>query len=338
MLDSIDNGPLVYPTVEEDGQTRPKKYLELTEAQQLQDNCDVQATNIILYGLPPDVYALVNHQEAAKDIWEKGETLYEYYWIFSQLINDMHTIGMTMQQVQVNTKFLNALPPKWSKFVTNVKLAKSLYTTNYDQLLPPSNNQLRMSYNPINQTEDLDAYDSDCDDISSAKAILMENLSSCDSHILFEDTNSSIPNDLLVLLLVEQMPDHVANLDKENQTIKCVIPKEHDVIYVIDDEETLILEEESRSKMLDKQNKRRLCLKKLKYHLTGFDKVVKKRTTSDAITAGAWGFEHKKACLVTEIILFLKVLKDTFNAVDKTLLDEITKVQTIFNQMEAAVD
>ncbi|GJR28230.1 retrovirus-related pol polyprotein from transposon TNT 1-94 [Tanacetum coccineum] len=62
------------------------------------------------------------------------ETLYEYYCRFSQMINDMHTIGMTMQQVQVNTKFLNALPPEWSKFVTDVKFAKSLYTTNYDQL------------------------------------------------------------------------------------------------------------------------------------------------------------------------------------------------------------
>ncbi|GKE33914.1 hypothetical protein Tco_1453236 [Tanacetum coccineum] len=68
MLDSIDNGPLVYPTIKEDRQTRPKKYSELTEAQQLQDDCDVQATNIILHGLPPDVYSLVNHQEAAKDI------------------------------------------------------------------------------------------------------------------------------------------------------------------------------------------------------------------------------------------------------------------------------
>ncbi|GJR15365.1 hypothetical protein Tco_0798017 [Tanacetum coccineum] len=46
----------------------------------------------------------------------------------------MHTIGMTMQQVQVNTMFLNALLPEWSKFVTDVKLAKSLYNTNYDQL------------------------------------------------------------------------------------------------------------------------------------------------------------------------------------------------------------
>nr|GEX53620.1 hypothetical protein [Tanacetum cinerariifolium] len=55
MFDSINNGLLAYPTIEEDGQTRLKKYSELTEAQQLQDDCDVQATNIILHGLPPDV-------------------------------------------------------------------------------------------------------------------------------------------------------------------------------------------------------------------------------------------------------------------------------------------
>ncbi|GKB33652.1 integrase, catalytic region, zinc finger, CCHC-type containing protein [Tanacetum coccineum] len=46
----------------------------------------------------------------------------------------MNTIGMIMQQVQVNTKFLNDLPTEWSKFVTDVKLAKNMYTTNYDQL------------------------------------------------------------------------------------------------------------------------------------------------------------------------------------------------------------
>ncbi|GKD95769.1 hypothetical protein Tco_1379666, partial [Tanacetum coccineum] len=53
MLDSIDNGPLVYPIVEENGLTKPKRYFELTKAQQLQDDCDVQAMNIILHGLPP---------------------------------------------------------------------------------------------------------------------------------------------------------------------------------------------------------------------------------------------------------------------------------------------
>nr|GFA64098.1 hypothetical protein [Tanacetum cinerariifolium] len=36
------------------------------------------------------------------------------------------------------------------------------------------------------KTEDLDAYDSDCDDISSVKVLLMANLSSCDSDVLSE--------------------------------------------------------------------------------------------------------------------------------------------------------
>ncbi|GJW36142.1 hypothetical protein Tco_0059062 [Tanacetum coccineum] len=45
-------------------------------------------------------------------------------------------------------------------------------------------------------------------------------------------------------------------------------------------------------------------LKKLKYHLAGFDKVVKERTTATAITEGMWGFEHTKACFRDEIIPF----------------------------------
>ncbi|GJY54687.1 integrase, catalytic region, zinc finger, CCHC-type containing protein [Tanacetum coccineum] len=164
MLEYIEKGPLVYPTIEEDGKIREKKYAELTEQEQLQDDCDVQETNIVLQGLPPNVYSFVNHRKAAKDIWDrvkllmqdnelsyqececklynefdkftlvKGESLYEYYFCFAQLINYMHTSGMTMQQVQVNKEFLNALQPKWSKILTDVKLAKNIYNTNFDQL------------------------------------------------------------------------------------------------------------------------------------------------------------------------------------------------------------
>nr|GEZ88484.1 hypothetical protein [Tanacetum cinerariifolium] len=43
-----------------------------------------------------------------------------------------------------------------------------------------------ITYNANFQTDDLDAYDSDCDDISSTKAVLMANLSSCDSGVLSE--------------------------------------------------------------------------------------------------------------------------------------------------------
>ncbi|GKE58148.1 hypothetical protein Tco_1497333 [Tanacetum coccineum] len=131
MLDSIDNGPLVYPTVEEDGQTRPKKYSELTEAQQLQNDFDVQATNIILHGLSPNVYALVTHQEAAKDIWDKVKLLMKGTELSYQKCEcKLYNLFDKFASVQ----FLNAFPSEWSKFVTDVKLAKSLYTTNYDQL------------------------------------------------------------------------------------------------------------------------------------------------------------------------------------------------------------
>ncbi|GJV44230.1 hypothetical protein Tco_1428766 [Tanacetum coccineum] len=79
-------------------------------------------------------------------------------------------------------------------------------------------------------------------------------------------------------------------------------------------------------------------LKKLKYHLAGFDVVVKERTTATTITEGSWGFEHIKACFRDEIIPFVKALKDLFNTFDQYLIDELSEVQNVFHQMEQAVE
>nr|GEZ70777.1 hypothetical protein [Tanacetum cinerariifolium] len=133
-----------------------------------------------------------------------------------------------------------------SKFVTDVKLAKSLYTTSYDQLYAYLSqherhvNEVCISrerypdslafvansptlYNPSQsprhsdpgiskalvaqqtipqnsafQTDDLNAYDSDCDDLSLSKAVLMENLSSCDPEVLSEvPFSNSYLNDMI---------------------------------------------------------------------------------------------------------------------------------------------
>ncbi|GKF91200.1 retrovirus-related pol polyprotein from transposon TNT 1-94, partial [Tanacetum coccineum] len=60
------------------------------------------------------------------------------------------------------------------------------------------------------QTDDLDAFDSDCDDVPSAKAVLMANLSSYDSDVLsevpFHDTN--IENDMSYQKLSEHFVKH----------------------------------------------------------------------------------------------------------------------------------
>nr|GEW92480.1 hypothetical protein [Tanacetum cinerariifolium] len=83
---------------------------------------------------------------------------------------------------------------------------------------PPSNNQLRTSSNHRNQetiqdgrvtlqqTEDLDAYDLDCDDISTAKAVLMKNLSSCDSDVLSEVPYSDTYLNDMINQDVQEMP------------------------------------------------------------------------------------------------------------------------------------
>nr|GFA02567.1 integrase, catalytic region, zinc finger, CCHC-type, peptidase aspartic, catalytic [Tanacetum cinerariifolium] len=72
-----------------------------------------------------------------KFAYQKGETLRDFYLRFSLLLNEMNMYNMKLEQFQVNTKFLNTLPPEWSKFVTDVKLQQastyqsSPYTTSY---------------------------------------------------------------------------------------------------------------------------------------------------------------------------------------------------------------
>nr|GEW87965.1 retrovirus-related Pol polyprotein from transposon TNT 1-94 [Tanacetum cinerariifolium] len=58
ILESVEIGLLIWPSIEENGVTRPKKYSELSAMEAIQADCDVKATNIILQGLPPEVYAL----------------------------------------------------------------------------------------------------------------------------------------------------------------------------------------------------------------------------------------------------------------------------------------
>nr|GEY01257.1 retrovirus-related Pol polyprotein from transposon TNT 1-94 [Tanacetum cinerariifolium] len=196
-----------------------------------------------------------------------------------------------------------------------------------------------ITHNASYQADDLDAYDSDCDEINTTKVALMENLSHYGSDDLVEKAQQLEPN------LYDGS----------------VIQKTN-AIVIHDSEETLMLAEESRSKMLLKQKdlmmseKNNLVnseepnpstrptqvevpkelpkvsmvnssLKKLKHHLASFDVVVKERTTATSITEGT-----------DEIIPFVKALKELFNSFDQFLIDELTEVQNVFNKMEQAVE
>ncbi|GJS94288.1 hypothetical protein Tco_0801256 [Tanacetum coccineum] len=75
ILASVEKGPLVWPSITEDGVTRLKEYVELTPAEAIQADCDIKAINIILQGLPTEIYALVSQHRVAKDLWEKIKLL-----------------------------------------------------------------------------------------------------------------------------------------------------------------------------------------------------------------------------------------------------------------------
>ncbi|GKB91158.1 hypothetical protein Tco_0963430 [Tanacetum coccineum] len=51
ILESVEHGPLIWPTIEENGVTRTKKYTELSATEKIQADCDLKATNIIDSGL-----------------------------------------------------------------------------------------------------------------------------------------------------------------------------------------------------------------------------------------------------------------------------------------------
>ncbi|GJU70013.1 hypothetical protein Tco_1256272 [Tanacetum coccineum] len=345
ILESVENGPLIWPSIEENRVLQEvyglvsnhKVAKELWERIQLL----MQGTSLTKHERECKLY-----DEFDKFAYKKGETLRDFYLRFLLLLNDMNIYNMKLEQFQVNTKFLNSLPPEWSKFVTDVKLkgddpidainhmmsfltavVTSHYLTTNNQTYTPgvsvSNSRKQMTvicynykreghmskqctkpkrkrddscfkdkvllvqaqangqilheeelafladigitegeatqtiinHNAVYQSDDLDAYDSDCDELNTAKVALMVNLShygldalaesnvvnhseteiTSDNNIIpysqyviesqqeaVQNSNSSAQQDVLVLSVIEQLKTQVVNYTKINLDNKSV--------------------------------------------------------------------------------------------------------------------
>nr|GFC79617.1 hypothetical protein [Tanacetum cinerariifolium] len=100
-------------------------------------------------------------------------------------------------------------------------------------MVESSSNQAIITTNAAYQADDLDAYDSDYDELNSAKVALMANLSHYGSDTLAEYMNESQYNtvqnstlptlqDDLILSVIEQLKTQVFNSTKVNQDNKKV--------------------------------------------------------------------------------------------------------------------
>nr|GEV52181.1 hypothetical protein [Tanacetum cinerariifolium] len=336
ILEAVEHGPLLWPTVQKDGVTSLKKYSELSAAEAIQADYDVKATNIILQGLPLEVYGLVSTHKVAKELWEriqmlmqgtsltkqerecklynefdkftylKGETLRDFYLRFSLILNDMNMYNMKLEQFQIDyapmvhhssefsspkTRLVVPVFQKGDDPIDAINHMMSFLTAVVTSRYPATNNQLRTSSNPCqqatinngrvtiqpiqgrqnfmlagssrpfasgsvgasgkqrvivcynckdlgtaessrnqnfvttnaaNQEDNLDAYDSNCDELNSTKIALMENLSHYGSDNLAENSNLAALQDDLILSMIEQLKTQVVNCTKINQDNKQV--------------------------------------------------------------------------------------------------------------------
>ncbi|GJR98420.1 retrovirus-related pol polyprotein from transposon TNT 1-94 [Tanacetum coccineum] len=455
----------------------------------LQYDCDVQATNIVLQGLPPDVYALINHCQTAKDIWDRVKLLMQGDDPIACLNKAMAFMSTVMASrfPSTNNQLRTSSNPRNQATIQDGRVTIQQVQGRQGQSFAGMGNKGNATSSRGNNVAD--AYYSDCDDISSAKAVLMANLSS-GSDVLSEDkvnretktVNESLTTELerykervktfeqrlnvnlssREKFIDSQMDDIIQNrnalkqeidslkqtlskqvkekelllqtftvfkkeskekenkyMDKEidlekkikeldnivykvgqsTQTVHMlakpqvfyvdthkqalgyqnpfylkkaqrikptlydgiVISKKHDVIFVVDEEETLILDEESRLKMLAKQNDPILKEKEINIFPINYSEWNKlsedfgKRFVPQMQLSAEQTFwlqlsnPKSEQLVVTqtpveievfkeEVIPFINSLRASFKDFENGLHSEINEVKTVFNQMKAAVE
>nr|GEV28897.1 hypothetical protein [Tanacetum cinerariifolium] len=147
--------------------------------------------------------------------------------------------------------------------------------------------QTVITHNVAYQADDLDAYDSDCDEINTVKVALMANLSHYGSDDLAEvhnhdNVNHNVINQAVQVMSYSEQSNIVNHLETKITSDSNIIPysqykaqqlepklydgnviEKTNAIVIRDSKETLMLVEESRSKMLLKQKDPMMSEKKV---------------------------------------------------------------------------
>nr|GEU86924.1 hypothetical protein [Tanacetum cinerariifolium] len=303
ILEFVENGPLIWPSIEENEVTRPNKYSELSATKAIQADCDVKETNIILQGLPPEssvhhnVYSLsssipqveyapsVNQQPKFSQpdpslivpVFQKGDdpidSINHIMSFLTAIVtsrypttnNQLRNSSNPRQQATINNGKVTLQPiqgrqnsfvageghmskqctkPKWKRddswFKDKVLLVQAqangqiLREEELAFLADPGIAEAQaiqtvITHNATYQADDLDAYDSDCDEINTAKVALMANLSHYGLDNLAEVHNHDNVNHNVINQAVQAMPcseqsNIVNHLETEITSDSNVIP------------------------------------------------------------------------------------------------------------------
>ncbi|GJZ37453.1 putative ribonuclease H-like domain-containing protein [Tanacetum coccineum] len=180
ILDSVQNGPLVWPTVvQEDDTTRKKTYVELSATEKLQADSDCKDTNIVFQGLVVPVF---NQGDDIIVCLNKAIAFLIVVASSSYKGNATSSRG--------NNAGRQARVVKCYNFQGEGHMARQCTQPKRTRNAAWFKEKTTIPNTVAFQTKDLDAYDSDCDDVSNAKAVLMSNLSNCGSDVISEVPHS----------------------------------------------------------------------------------------------------------------------------------------------------
>ncbi|GJV36505.1 hypothetical protein Tco_1408982 [Tanacetum coccineum] len=215
------------------GPKRPRVYSDLSQDEKDRYNADIRATNIILQGLPKDIYSLINHYTDAKDIWDNVKMLLEG----SELTKEDHESQLTSSnpsdQVQLRRRVVvqnvqgrqnrgqgnnargagagavgyggaqnrvgNANPAQENGVVLDEEQLLFLAYGQDNAIDEDVDKQpvqdLALNVDNVFQADDCDAYDSDVDEAPTAQTMFMANLSSADP--VYDEAGPSYDSNVL---------------------------------------------------------------------------------------------------------------------------------------------
>nr|GEW10780.1 hypothetical protein [Tanacetum cinerariifolium] len=331
--DNLEHGPLISPTVDENGMIRTKKYVEISAAEKIQADCDMKATNIILQGLPDDIYSLVNHHRVAKDLWERVQLLMQGDDLIACLNKAMAFLTAVASSRGDKGKIILVL------------LIRVMQRAQGEILQVDKQGLLNAA---TVKTEDLDTYDSDCDDLSNVQMVLMANISNYGFGVISEvpnsgnylndmdnqktqlaivqDTNLPTQQDLMILSVIEQMSkqmiNHVNNWEKANkeqnkESINAELERYKERVKTF--EQRLNIDLSSREKIINSQMddmiKEKLALKE---KVDSLEQNLSKQIT-------------KKECLLETFNFFNNKSKSKENKYIETEIDLEQKIKELNN-------
>ncbi|GJY57192.1 retrovirus-related pol polyprotein from transposon TNT 1-94 [Tanacetum coccineum] len=282
-------------------------------AEAIQADCDIKAINIIL----------------------QGESLHEYYLRFTLYSNDMKSQDAT-EQFQVNassdhTSLMNGanlfIDVKWSKICilpmvdhlhayctsrtytlgasgSNSKKQRTVICYNCkgeDPDIPEGQGtQTVITHNVAYQVDDLDAYDSDCDELKSAKVALMANLSHYGSDALAEvhnhdNTNNNAVNQAVQVMSSSQQSNVVNHSETKITSDSNIIPYSQ---YVIESQQATVQNSNSSTQQDDLILS---MIEQLKTQVVSCTKInLENKSVNDTLTAKLERYKEQ----VVQIVLW----------------------------------